>query len=308
MIILPRMRDVLKRVIPLWFVLCSSFTIAEVEDAGPSAIKVLIVDGFSNHHWKQTTQIIKTQLEASGRFFVEVSTTPSTKESLGWDEWRPVFSNYDVVIQNCNSHGGRPLWPQDVQRDLEKYVRGGGGLYILHSANNAFPEWKEYNSMIGLGWRKKDFGVAITIDKSGKVMRVPAGEGRGTSHGKRIDAVLTRIGDHPIHQDMPRRWMAADLEVYSYARGPAENLTVLSYAREPHTQLNFPIEWVVRYGKGRVYNSTLGHVWKDALNPPAIRCVGFQTLLLRVTEWLATEKVTFPIPADFPSEDKVKLR
>ena len=71
-----------------------------------------------------------------------------------------------------------------MQKDLEKYVSSGGGLYIFHSANNAFPEWEEYNKMIGLGWRKKDFGVALTIDDTGVIVRVPAGQGRGTSHGK----------------------------------------------------------------------------------------------------------------------------
>lgn len=278
------------------------------DDRTVSRFKVLVVDGFSNHDWKQTTACVKKQLEATGLFSVHVSTTPATKGSAEWSSWRPEFSSYDVVIQNCNSHGGRPLWPKDVQVGLEKFVSGGGGLYILHSANNAFPEWDAYNKMIGLGWRGKDFGVALTIDAQGGVVRVPAGEGQGTSHGKRIDAVLTRMGDHPLHEGFPRRWKAADLEVYRYARGPAENLTVLSYAREPKTELNFPIEWVVNYGKGRVYNSTFGHVWKDSSNPPAIRCVGFQTLLPRVTEWLATGKVTTPVPEDFPTAEKVSLR
>ena len=273
-----------------------------------SPIKVLIVDGYSNHDWQKTTQVIKSQLEASGMFSVHISTTPPDQEASGWDVWRPDFSQYDVVVQNCNSHGKRPLWPGVVQKDLEKYVSSGGGLYIFHSANNAFPEWEEYNKMIGLGWRKKDFGVALTIDEAGDVVRVPAGQGRGTSHGKRINAVLTRRGEHPIHDGFPRKWMVADLEVYSYARGPAENLTVLSFAKEPKTQLNFPIEWVVSYGKGRVYNSTFGHVWKDSVHPESVRCVAFQTLLLRATEWLATGKVTVAVPKDFPGAEKVSLR
>lgn len=286
----------------------SSISVAQTSTEAAAMLKVLVVDGFSNHDWKQTTRCVKNQLEATGRFQVDVSTAPETKVSTDWETWRPQFADYDVVIQNCNSHGGRPLWPRPVQEALEGYVQQGGGLYILHSANNAFPEWNAYNKMIGLGWRKKDFGVALTIDDQGTVTRVPAGEGKGTSHGKRIDATITRLGEHPIHHGFPTQWKAADLEVYSYARGPAENLTVLSYAREPHTKLNFPIEWVVSFGKGKVYNSTLGHVWKGAPNPPAIRCVGFQTLLVRATEWLATGKVTSPVPRDFPTAEKVSLR
>jgi type 1 glutamine amidotransferase len=212
------------------------------------------------------------------------------------------------VVQNCNSYGGRPSWPVAVQHDLEAFVREGGGLYILHSGNNAFPEWKEYNRMIGLGWRDKDFGWAISVDPAGQVSRIPPGEGGNTSHGKRIDAVLTRLADHPIHSNLPRQWKVADLEVYSYARGPAENLTVLSYAREPNTGLNFPIEWVVQYGAGKVYNSTFGHVWQDDVNPPATRCVAFQTLLVRAVEWLGREDVTSPVPVGFPDHLHVRLR
>ena len=40
-------------------------------------IPVLIVDGFSNHDWKQTTVVTKWILEASGLFTVHVSTIPS---------------------------------------------------------------------------------------------------------------------------------------------------------------------------------------------------------------------------------------
>lgn len=270
-------------------------------------IRVLIVDGFSNHDWEQTTALTKKILEQSGLFSVDISTAPSTVDSPGWDEWRPAFTNYDVVVQNCNSYGGRPDWPHAVQLSLETFVKNGGGLYILHSANNAFPDWPEYNRMIGLGWRAKEFGSAVIIDDEEQVLRIPPGEGDKTGHGKRVDAVLTRLGNHPVHQGLPRRWKAADLEVYRYARGPAEELTVLSYAKEEKTGLNFPTEWVVRYGKGRVYNSTFGHVWTDSDNPPAVRCVAFRTLLVRAVEWLATGEVTSPVPDNFPDENAVQF-
>ncbi|MCK4565510.1 MAG: ThuA domain-containing protein, partial [Verrucomicrobia bacterium] len=167
---------------------------------------------------------------------------------------------------------------------------------------------EEYNRMIGRGWRNKDFGVAVVVEPDGTVVRIPAGEGKGTSHGKRVNAKLTRLGEHPIHAGMPRQWVAADIEVYSYARGPAENLTVLSYAREPKMGINFPIEWTVTYGKGRIYNSTLGHVWKDQAEPEGIRCAGFQTLMPRVVQWLANRPVDSVLPKDFPTQEAPSLR
>ena len=272
------------------------------------AIRVLIVDGFGNHYWEQTTRLIKGILDSSGLFAIDVSTTPATKEAEGWDIWRPRFSDYDVVIQSCNSLGGRPIWPREVEKDLETFVSQGGGLYILHSGNNSFAHWGEYNRMIGLGWRNKNFGAAITIDAQGTVKRMPAGEGDGTGHGRRLDTVLTRLGDHPIHKGLPRQWMAADLEIYRYARGPAENLSVLSYALEPKTGLNFPIEWVVGYDKGSVYNSTFGHVWEGDTNPSGIRCVAFQTLFIRAMEWLSGREVTWVVPDNFPDDQQIQLQ
>ena len=277
-----------------------------LEDSSTS--RVLIVDGFNNHHWQLTTRLTKSILESSGLFSVDVSTAPNSQTSPGWANWRPQFSQYDVVIQNCNSHGGRPLWPEKVQRDLEAFVSEGGGLYIFHSGNNAFPEWKDYNLMIGLGWRDKNFGDAITIGSNGSVIRIPAGEGGNTNHGKRINAVVTSINDHPIHSGLPKQWKAADLEIYCYARGPAKNITILSYAKEPQSGLDFPIEWAVRYGKGRVYNSTYGHVWQGDTNPDGMRCIAFQTLLIRAIEWLSQNDVTWPIPDNFPTKEAIRLK
>ena len=39
-------------------------------------ISVLIVDGMNNHDWARNTRILKEILEESGRFTVDVSTSP----------------------------------------------------------------------------------------------------------------------------------------------------------------------------------------------------------------------------------------
>jgi len=117
-------------------------------------IRVLILDGFSNHDWHQTTALLRGILEPSGLFTVSISTAPPTAASPGWEQWRPNFSHYDVVIQTCNDIGGGPSWPREVRIAFENYVRNGGGVLVFHSGNNAFPDWPAYNQMIGLGWRK----------------------------------------------------------------------------------------------------------------------------------------------------------
>src|SRR5690606_617769 len=130
--------------------------------SNPSKIEVLIIDGFSNHDWKQTTSVVKSILEKTGLFNVSVSTSPSRPEDPNWETWNPKLENYAVVIQNTNNIDNKNYkWPKIIEAHLENYVAAGGGLYVLHSANNAFSHWNAYNLMIGLGWRSPAEGVAI---------------------------------------------------------------------------------------------------------------------------------------------------
>lgn len=269
---------------------------------------VLIVDGFSNHDWKQTSFLVKTILEQSGLFNVVISTAPAGSEDKGWKNWQPKFEDYDVIIQNTNNISHKEIrWPKEVEKNLEEYVQSGGGLYILHSANNAFPKWDEYNLMIGLGWRSIDEGIALQVKDNGEIVKIPANEEKSTYHGPRSDEIIYTLNDHPINKDFPKAWKTPDMELYKYARGPAVNLTILSYAKDENTNINWPVEWVVAYGNGRVYNSSMGHLWKGDTYPVGFRCVGFQTVLIRATEWLATGKTSYKIPDNFPTQHKIEL-
>ena len=288
----------------LSFLLCSLLCFGQKT----KIIPVLIIDGFSNHDWKQTSLVTKKILEGSGKFKVDITTVPTDSiERLGW---RADFSKYPVIIQNSNNLSDRSLkWPVEMEKKLEGFVRKGGGLYILHSANNSFPHWTEYEKMIGMGWRPVTSGYALEIDSNKQIVRLPPGEGKNTSHGARFNAVITKYTSHPLNKDYPDQWQTANTEVYNYPRGAAENLTVLSYAYDStQTHRYWPVEWVVKYGKGNVYNSSMGHLWKGDIYPPAYRCIGFQTTMIRVTEWLATGKVTYPVPKDFPTKDATSLK
>ncbi len=278
--------------------------------AADTKIRVLIVDGFSNHDWRQTTSLIKGILASSGLFDVAVSTAPETTNDSAWASWHPKFSDYDVVIQTCNDINHGPPWPDTVKRDFETFVRDGGGVYIFHSAENAFVGWKEYERMVGLCWRKADYGTAIRINKDGTLVQIPPGEGGGTNHGKRGDVLVTRLGDDPIHAGMPRAWLSPEMEVYYFARGPAEDLQVLAYARDtrPGQGWLWPVEWTVNYGKGRVYVSTYGHVWRGDVQPASMRCAAVQTIIPRAVQWLANRPVTIPVPPDFPGTNVVSVR
>ncbi|GAA3628384.1 hypothetical protein GCM10022397_12560 [Flavivirga jejuensis] len=107
---------------------------------------------------------------------------------------------------------------------------------------------------------------------------------------------------------MPKAWRAADVEIYRYGRGTTENLEVISYARDPKTKLNFPMEWTVKFGRGKVYSSTYGHLWKNQEWPPGMRCAAFQQSMVRALQWLSGNVVDNHIEADFPTSKSVVLR
>ena len=131
---------------------------------------------------------------------------------------------------------------------------------------------------------------------------------RDTERGGNV--LVTRLGSDPIHARMPRAWLSPDLEVYYYARGPAEHIHVLAYARdsEPGLGLLWPVEWTTTFGKGRVYVSTYGHVWKGDVQPLSMRDAAVQTIIPRALEWLARRPVSYPVPNDFPTANAVSVR
>jgi type 1 glutamine amidotransferase len=274
----------------------------------PSPIRVLIVDGYSNHDWRRTTKLLTKLMESTGRFVVSVSTAPTSTTAMATSSWQPPFSQHDVVIQTCNDLHGGPSWPRPVQQALEDFVRNGGGLLVFHAANNAFLDWPEYDRMIGLGWRPQQRGWAVAVNSDGSLLRFPPGEGRRTTHGPRGERVVVRLGAAALHTGLPACWKTPQLEIYQYPRGAAENLVILSYAYDSASGLNWPIEWTVAYGRGHVYGSTFGHIAVGDGQTEALRCVGVQTVLIRALQWLAQREPDWPVPTDFPDESTVQLR
>jgi type 1 glutamine amidotransferase len=265
-------------------------------------LKVLILDGQNNHDWKRTTPELKKILEDPGSFTVDVATTPPAGGNMA--AFKPDFAAYRVIVSNYN---GEP-WSKETQAAFEKYVREGGGFVSVHAADNAFPEWKEYNQMIAVG------GWGDRTERHGPYLRFREGKwiqdtsaGRGGSHGAQHEFVVeTREPDHPIMRGLPAKWLHGKDELYDRLRGPAKNVTVLASAfatKETRgSGEHEPLLMTIDYGRGRVFHTALGHGME------AIKCVGFAVTLQRGTEWAATGQVTQKIPASFPTETKTESR
>ncbi|MBS0263455.1 MAG: ThuA domain-containing protein [Planctomycetes bacterium] len=270
-------------------------------------LPLLIVDGQNNHTWQAMTPVMKAELVKTGRFSVDVATTPpGGAPAEDWAKFRPDFSKYAVVLSNYNGD----LWPAEVQAALVKFVGNGGGLVIIHAANNAFPSWGEWNKMIGLGWRDHNFGDRVTVDERGRPLRTPKGEGPGAGHGSQHEFVIdVHEPEHPVMRGMPEHWKHANDELYHGQRGPGADMHILASALAAKetggTGAREPMIWWIPYGKGRVFTTVMGHVGGN--DTRSIRCVGFITVMNRGCEWAATGTVTLPIPENFPKADATSL-
>src|ERR1035438_7651508 len=157
---------------------------------GARPINVMLLDGESAgayHDWKRVTPVLKKELEETGLFQVDVVTAPlSTSGELS--RFKPDFNKYQVVVLNYDA----PDWPADLKDSFERYLQNGGGLVSVHAADNAFPAWKEFNRMTGVGgWRDRNQGAGPRwFYQDGKLVSDTTA-GPAGSHGARLPFQVT---------------------------------------------------------------------------------------------------------------------
>ena len=100
---------------------------------------------------------MKKYLEESGRFTVDVEHTQYTwkggallkelplKDGKSYQDlpkpkadpdFKPQFDDYDVVIDNFRWNTAP--WPERTHQAFDQFVRDGGGLVVIHAADNSF--------------------------------------------------------------------------------------------------------------------------------------------------------------------------
>ncbi len=269
--------------------------------------RIMLLDGESGgpyHKWQLTTPVLKKQLEETGLFRVDVVTAPPANGDFS--SFKPDFKKYAGVVLNYDAPDSR--WPQDLKSSFEQYMKEGGGLVIVHAADNAFPGWEAFNEMIGIGgWRGRDEKAGpFWYYKDGKLISDASPGGAG-AHGNRVPFLMTvRDPNHPIMKGLPQVWMHHGDELYGKMRGPGKNMTVLATGySDPQNRgsgRDEPILMVLSYGKGRIFHTVLGH------DINGMSAVDFVVTLQRGTEWAATGKVTQKVPPVYPSANTVAYR
>ncbi|MEM6317222.1 MAG: ThuA domain-containing protein [Bacteroidota bacterium] len=325
---------------------------AMTEESTPK-LKALIIDGENNHGiFPLTTMLMSDFLKETGLFTVDYARTAYTWQGPHYDQeaigvkvenaslliekyplpngqkttpvkepkpdpnFSPNFSDYDVVISNMGWKAS--TWPEATKTNFVEYMKNGGGLVLVHAANNSYGDWDEYNKMIGLGgWggRNVETGPYVYYNDAGERIDDPS-EGACGSHGPQHEYVLTtRSPEHPIMKGLPTEWLHVKDELYDRLRGPAENMTVLATAysdvekngppwndKVNGTGRHEPMLMAINYGEGRVFHSAMGHMGTS------MECVGFMTTFQRGAEWAASGKVTQAVPDDFPTKENTSSR
>jgi type 1 glutamine amidotransferase len=246
-------------------------------------IQALIVTGANNHDWEWTSPRVQATLAETGRFQVEVTTTPAI--DLRGIDARHAAGEVDLIVLDYNG----PRWGEDAERAFLAAVRSGCGVSVVHAANNAFNGWEEYEVMVGLLWRG------------------------GTGHG-RYHPFDVHVVDHahPITAGMEDLRAHPD-ELYHRLvhKAGAQYRVLMSAFSAPEsggTGRHEPMATAGTYGAGRVFHTPLGHVWRNNLpsratwRDPQLRC-----LLARGSEWAATGAVTLsPTPLNRLSPEERK--
>lgn len=225
-------------------------------------IQLLILSGSNNHEWQETTPLLKSIMEDSGRFTVKTTNSPDTLTYV-------YLKDYDAIISNWNSWPDNDyVWPRETQEGLLRFLEEGGGLVFFHSSTSAFYKWPEFKKISTGAWVEKTWH-----SRPGPVKVVIDDQEHPVTKG---------LSDFHIFDEL---WIDAEQNKEFLVLGSAINTEPSDDEHERQ-----PAIFVSGYGSGRIFHTILGH------DVRAMKYNGFQILMLRGTEWAATSEVTIKAP------------
>lgn len=215
---------------------------------GGTPVVILTGIDYPGHKWRQTAPVLADLLLQDPRLDVEVVEDPSFVGS-------PKLHGYKVcVLHMMNWQVPDP--PAAALENLRKFVADGGGLVLVHFACGAFQQWPEFVKIAGRVWDPKLRGH----DPYGKF---------------RVDMTDAK---HAITAGL-KPFETTD-ELYTCLDGKTP-ITVLAQATSKVDKKDYPIAFVLPYGKGRVFHCPLGH------NVQAFEAPSVGELFRRGSAWAA---------------------
>lgn len=233
-------------------------------------IRILILSGANNHDWKSTTPVLRSIYENSGRFSVDVTEKVPALTAADFAKFDALVSNYTTYPKVVGQR-----WPAATEKAFLDYIAAGHGFVLFHAASTAWGDWPEFRKLIGLSWQKDAAGKNIS--------------GHGAQH-----PFTVKITDHehPVTRGMPDFLHLPDELYHRQLLDPSAQVlaTTFSDHAKRGSGTDEPMVVVTRLGKGRAFHCAMGHATSQ------MEGVGFQSLMLRGTEWAATGEVTIPVP------------
>ena len=221
---------------------------------------IITGDNHPAHAWRSTTEVLVDTLRQDSRLAVDTSTIALLED--------PRLQNYDSIVFNyCNWQ--KPGLSEKAKRNFTRFLNRGGGLVLVHFANGAFhfslPEagdsdWPEYRKICRRAWDHGESGH----DAYGRFQ------------------VQVEKAEHPIMSGIePFETMD---ELYYQQAGDLP-IEVLATAKSNVTQQSEPIAFVYNYGKGRVFQTVLGH------SAESLRAPGTSRMIRNAVVWTAKRNV-----------------
>lgn len=261
-------------------------------DRRPSKLHVLVLGGTRGFHHDSVPAAMNCIYEAGKRsslWDTEFATDFDLVNAGGGAPMKAGFQpkglkDFDAVVV-ASASGDWRLTDEQKAALLGFVHDAGKGLVAVHAGIDANHEWRDYIDMVGGEFTGHPFNSPEHV-----LVSFP---------------IVNESRDFPIVHHLPKEFRKQD-EIYivrNFARSEANVLlrldaAKLDYSANPGlaTQIppdhDFPVAWTKRYGKGRVFASSIGHP-AEAFDDPDV-----STLYLEATKWVLglTEGDELPHP------------
>jgi uncharacterized protein len=218
-------------------------------------------NGYQHDSISHAVATIEQLGRASGEYdtFIRTDSQPITKHPITFPTGTGIATGEQFQARNLTFYdaifffGVREIdLTAEQKADLLSFVKDDGkGFVAAHSAATAFFSWPEFGEMLGGRFDEHPWGVTdatVVIEDS----RFPA--------MRRFPPTVVLHDEHYQVKDYSRN------RVHVLAHLDAGKLD-LKAPLVHRTDRDFAVAWTKRYGKGRVFYSTLGHDIESWDNP-----------------------------------------
>ena len=196
---------------------------------------VTVTKGFRHSSIPTAEKVLQQLSDKSGKWVLDFA---RTDEELAAKTTSAALDSYDGVIF-ANTTGTLPL--ADPAYFIE-WIKDGHAFIGMHSATDTFHDFPEFVEMIGGSFRTH--GAQVTVE------------------------ALNEDPAHPSTVHLGESYIVHD-EIYilrNYHREKVHLLLTLDKHPNDKTPGHYPIAWNKKFGKGRMFHTSLGHredVWNS---------------------------------------------